>query len=142
MKRTLFKLEPMMRKRRQHLSERKISVRCFVFGQPQSRETIMLKLANANVGFFLRVKSQFRFRSVSQKNNYQRCISLFWQVFSDKPSLYKHDLSCHCDEDKFILFAWVFDDTGWHFPVVNRLSVAIFLIMLSKLILKKRFCLK
>lgn len=67
MKRTLFKLEPMMRKRRQHLSERKISVRCFVFGQPQSRETIMLKLANANVGFFLRVKSQFRFRSVSQK---------------------------------------------------------------------------
>ena len=77
MKRTLFKLEPMMRKRRQHLSERKINVRCFVFGQPQSRETIMLKLANPNVGFFLRVKSQFRFRSVSQKITYQRCISLF-----------------------------------------------------------------
>lgn len=103
MKRTLFKLEPMMRKRRQHLSERKINVSCFVFGQPQSQETIMLKLANPNVGFFLRVKSQFRFRSVSQKKNtYQRCISLFWQVFNDKPSLYKHDLSRHCDEDKFI----------------------------------------
>lgn len=67
MKRTLFKLEPMMR---QHLSERKINVSCFVFGQPQSQKTIMLKLASPNVGFFLRVKSQFRFRSVSQKNNY------------------------------------------------------------------------
>ena len=76
MKRTLFKLELMMRKRRQHLSERKINV-SFVFGQPQSQETIMLKLTNPNVGFFLRVKSQFRFRSVSQKNTYQRCISLF-----------------------------------------------------------------
>lgn len=52
MKRTLFKLELMMRKRRQHLSEREINVRCFAFGQPQSRETIMLKLANPNVGFF------------------------------------------------------------------------------------------
>lgn len=136
MKRTLFKLEPMMRKRRQHLSEREINVRCFVFGQPQSRETIMLKLANPNVGFFFCVLNPSSDLDQYLKKIVIKGVLAFFDKFSAINQVYTNMIyRVFVMKTSLYLFAWVFDDTGWHFPVVNRLSLAIFLIMLSKLIL-------